>query len=63
MGILAFAVYAKKQLGQDVAPVTNAYREMRRSAAFFVARRQDVSPPRKINWWVGSTYDATWLTQ
>ena len=63
MGLFAFAVYAKKQLGQDSADAIKAYRELRRSAAFFVTRRDDVQPPRKINWWAGSTYDATWLTQ
>lgn len=63
MGLFAFAVYAKKQLGQDSTAASRTYRELRRSAAFFVARRDDVQPPRKINWWAGSTYDATWLTQ
>ena len=63
MGILAFTVYAKKNLGQDPAAAMKAYREMRRSAAFFVARRQDVDPPRKINWWAGTTYDATFLAK
>ena len=63
MGLFAFAVYSKKQLGQDSAAAAKAYRELRRSAAFFVARRDDVQPPRKINWWAGSTYDAAWLMQ
>jgi len=63
MGLFAFAVYAKKQLGQDSRTASETYRELRRSAAFFVGRRADVQPPRKINWWAGSTYDATWLTQ
>jgi hypothetical protein len=61
MGIFAFAVSAKKTLSLDSAEAMKAYRELRRSAAFFVARRQDVQPPRKINWWAGSTYDATYL--
>jgi hypothetical protein len=63
MGMFAFAAYAKKQLGQDAGPAMKAYRELRRSAAFFVARREDVQPPRKINWWLGSSYDASWLIQ
>lgn len=63
MGLFAFAVHAKKQLGLDATPAMNAYRELRRSATFFVARRQDVDPPRKINWWIGTSYDAAYLVQ
>lgn len=63
MGLMAFAVYAKRQLGLDSAPVLKAYRGLRESAAFFVDRRQDVDPPRKINWWIGSSYDSAWLVR
>lgn len=62
-GLMAFAVYAKRQLGLDSAPALKAYKGLRDSAAFFVDRRQDVNPPRKINWWIGSTYDSAWLVK
>ncbi|MEO6185777.1 MAG: hypothetical protein ABIP38_00575 [Steroidobacteraceae bacterium] len=63
MGIMAFAVYAKRQLGLDTFASLKAYRALRESAAFFVSRRQDVNPPRKINWWIGTSYDSTWLVR
>ena len=63
MGLMAFAVYAKRQLGLDAAPSLKAYRALRQSATFFVERRQDVNPPRKINWWIGTSYDSTWLVR
>ena len=63
MGLMAFAVYAKRQLGLDSGPALKAYKGLRESAAFFVDRRQDVFPPRKINWWIGSSYDSTWLVR
>jgi hypothetical protein len=40
-----------------------AFKALRESAAYFVDRRQDVNPPRKINWWIGSTYDSAWLVR
>lgn len=63
MGLMAFAVYAKRQLGLDAAPSLKAYRALRESATYFVDRRQDVNPPRKINWWIGTSYDSTWLVR
>lgn len=63
MGLMAFAVYAKRQLKLDDAPTMKAYRGLRDSAAFFVDRRQNVDPPRKINWWIGTSYDSTWLVR
>jgi len=61
MGILAYAVSAKRKLGLDPGPAMDAYIELRRSARYFVSRRQNVDPPRKISWWVGSSYDSTFL--
>jgi hypothetical protein len=62
MDLFAFAIHAKKILGTDAKPAIKAYNELRRSAAYFVDRRQDVNPPRKINWWLTS-YDATYLAR
>lgn len=61
MGILASAVAAKRALGLPSKPAFDAYRGLRRSAEHFVGRRSDVEPPRKINWWVGTSYDSTAL--
>jgi hypothetical protein len=63
MGLMAFAVSAKRKLGVDEKPALDAYRELRKSAAFFVSRRSDVEPPRKISWWFGTSYDSTQLVQ
>lgn len=63
MGIMAFAVSAKRQLGMDAGPSLKAYRELRRSAELFVSRRSNVDPPRKINWWFGTSYDSTQLVE
>lgn len=63
MGLMAFAVYAKRQLGLDDKPSLKAYQSLRESAAYFVGRRQSVEPPRKINWWIGTSYDSTWLVK
>jgi hypothetical protein len=63
MGILASAVYAKRKLELDAAPTLAAYRRLRESAILFVGRRTDVSPARKINWWIGSSYDSSELVQ
>jgi hypothetical protein len=58
MGLMAFVVYAKRQLGQDSRSALDAYTRLQRSAAYFVGRRQTApNPPRKINWWIGTTYD------
>jgi len=61
MGLMAYAVSAKRTLGLDAVAALTAYRELRKSAEFFVGRRDDVDPPRKINWWVGTSYDSTAL--
>ena len=61
MGLVAFAVAAKRRLGLDPEPALDAYRALERSAVFFVGRRTDVQPPRKINWWIGTSYDAAAL--
>jgi hypothetical protein len=63
MGIMAFAVAAKRELGEDPKAALDAYRELRTSAEYFVGRRSDVDPPRKINWWVGTSYDSTALVE
>lgn len=63
MGVMAFAVAAKHSLGLDTKPALDAYNDLRRSAEHFVGRRSDVSPPRKINWWVGTSYDSTALVE
>jgi hypothetical protein len=63
MGILALSVHAKRQLGQDPAAALAAYTQLRRSAEFFVSRLNSVNPPRKISWWIGSSYDSTALVQ
>jgi hypothetical protein len=63
MGIMAAAVYAKRKLGLDDAPALAAYRKLRAAAALFVSRRADVGPPRKISWWIGSSYDSTALVR
>jgi hypothetical protein len=63
MGLMAFAVHAKRELGLDAGPALKAYRALRESATFFVSRRQDVNPPRKISWWIGTSYDSTWLVR
>jgi len=61
MGIMAFAVSAKRRLGLDAEPSLHAYRELRSSARYFVGRRSNVSPPRKISWWFATSYDSTLL--
>jgi hypothetical protein len=61
MGIMAFAVAAKRELGADPKAALEAYRDLRTSAEYFVGRRSDVEPKRKINWWVGTSYDSTAL--
>ncbi|MEP7311049.1 MAG: hypothetical protein ABI859_00575 [Pseudomonadota bacterium] len=63
MGLMAYAVYAKRQLGLDPKAALKAYRGLRESAGFFVDRRADVNPPRKINWWIGSAYDSAYLVK
>jgi len=63
MGIMAFAVSAKRQLGLDAEPALRAYRELRSSAKYFVGRRSNVSPPRKISWWFATSYDSTLLVE
>ncbi len=61
MGVMAFAVSAKRRLGLDATAAMQSYTALRRSAAYFVGRLSSVSPPRKINWWMGSSYDSTAL--
>jgi hypothetical protein len=63
MGLLAFAVHAKHSLGLETKAARNAYNGLRTSAEYFVGRRSDVDPPRKINWWVGTSYDSTALME
>jgi len=63
MGIFAYAVWAKRNLGLDPKPALAAYEGLRHSAGYFVSRRQDVNPPRKISWWFGSSYDSTYLVK
>jgi hypothetical protein len=63
MAIMASAVYAKRKLGLDPKAALDAYRRFRESAEFFVSRRADVQPPRKINWWIGTSYDSTALVE
>jgi hypothetical protein len=63
MGIMAFAVSAKRRLGLDSTVAMQRYTALRRSAGFFVSRLSSVNPPRKINWWVGSSYDSTRLVE
>jgi hypothetical protein len=63
MGIMAFAVHAKRELELDAEAAEEAYRELRESAELFVGRRRNVDPPRKINWWFGSSYDSTELVR
>jgi hypothetical protein len=63
MGILASAVAAKRALGLDPKAALEAYRDLRTSAEYFVGRRNDVEPKRKINWWVGTSYDSTALVE
>jgi hypothetical protein len=63
MGIMAFAIAAKRTLDLTSEPALEAYRDLRRSAEHFVGRRSDVNPPRKINWWAGTAYDALTLVE
>ena len=63
MGLMAYALYAKRQLGLDPKAALKAYRGLRDSAEFFVDRRADVNPPRKINWWIGTAYDSSYLAK
>jgi hypothetical protein len=63
MGIMAAAVDAKRRLGLDAEAALHAYTELRRSAEHFVGRRLDVDPPRKINWWIGTSYDSDRLVE
>jgi len=63
MGIMAFAVFAKHQLGLDTTAARRAYRNLRDSAVFFVSRRSNVNPPRKMSWWFTTSYDATYLAR
>ena len=63
MGIMAFAVSAKRRLGIDATAALQSYNALRRSAAFVLGGTSSVNPPRKINWWVGSSYDSTRLVQ
>jgi hypothetical protein len=63
MGLMAFAVSAKRRLGQDATAAQQSYTALRRSATYFVSRLNSVNPPRKINWWIGSSYDSTRLVE
>jgi len=63
MGIMAFSVYARRKLNLDSERALEAYEELRKSAAYFVGRRTDVSPPRKFSWWFGTSYDSRYLVE
>jgi len=63
MGIMAFAVSAKRKLGMDDRRALRAYRDLRESSEYFVGRRTSVNPPRKISWWFTTSYDSSFLVQ
>ncbi len=71
-GVLAHGVWAKKQLGQSTTTTLKAYNDLRttgqytfgywtRSTATLPKYR--VNPPRKFNWWFGTTYDSSYLVR
>lgn len=69
-GLAARAVWAKGRLGQDGTSVRNAVTALLDTCTYVLGYwtrsttslpKYRLNPPRKFNWWFGSTSDATWL--
>jgi hypothetical protein len=69
-GLAARAVWAKGKLGQDSTATRNAAMSLMETCSFALSYwtrttttlpKYRINPPRKFNWWFGSTADYSWL--
>lgn len=71
-GVIAHGIAAKRALGEDPTAALNAYRQLRDTGIYTLnywtrteptLPKYRLTPPRKFNWWFGSTYDSSYLAR